>query len=305
MHIEEILTHFNDTNGRFPKEALNAAVEQQESITPYLLSIVKNVVVNYETVDVDKMDYVFALYLLSKFREKEAFPYIIEIASLPDSWPEYLLEDIITEALARFIVSTFNDDLDSVKKLIENPNLNEWSRNAALKSLLGLIALGKLSRNELIDYFRMLFHSPLANDNFFMTHLIDIASYIYPEELMNEINKAFEEDKVDIFYVDMSHINSMLEMGKEECLNKNVYQDKHNLPIDDVEVDMKWMFPFGEKKNGDIELKHFVNQQFGQVRDDDVFEFQSSTYIRSAPKTGRNHPCHCGSGVKFKKCCLS
>jgi len=26
---------------------------------------------------------------------------------------------------------------------------------------------------------------------------------------------------------------------------------------------------------------------------------------RSRPKTGRNEPCPCGSGKKFKKCCLS
>lgn len=25
--------------------------------------------------------------------------------------------------------------------------------------------------------------------------------------------------------------------------------------------------------------------------------------IRATPKTGRNDPCHCGSGKKFKKCC--
>ncbi len=29
----------------------------------------------------------------------------------------------------------------------------------------------------------------------------------------------------------------------------------------------------------------------------------SSTYIRSTPKVGRNDPCPCGSGKKFKKCC--
>lgn len=26
-------------------------------------------------------------------------------------------------------------------------------------------------------------------------------------------------------------------------------------------------------------------------------------YVREAPKTGRNDPCTCGSGKKFKKCC--
>lgn len=28
------------------------------------------------------------------------------------------------------------------------------------------------------------------------------------------------------------------------------------------------------------------------------------TYLRDTPKLGRNDPCHCGSGKKYKKCCL-
>lgn len=31
----------------------------------------------------------------------------------------------------------------------------------------------------------------------------------------------------------------------------------------------------------------------------------ASPYVRDAPKTGRNDPCPCGSGRKYKKCCLS
>ena len=37
MHIEDILNYFDDPKGRFPKEALYAALAQQEAITPYLL----------------------------------------------------------------------------------------------------------------------------------------------------------------------------------------------------------------------------------------------------------------------------
>jgi len=29
------------------------------------------------------------------------------------------------------------------------------------------------------------------------------------------------------------------------------------------------------------------------------------TFVRSAPKVGRNDPCPCGSGKKHKKCCLA
>lgn len=29
------------------------------------------------------------------------------------------------------------------------------------------------------------------------------------------------------------------------------------------------------------------------------------TFVRGAPKVGRNDPCPCGSGKKHKKCCLA
>ena len=29
------------------------------------------------------------------------------------------------------------------------------------------------------------------------------------------------------------------------------------------------------------------------------------TYVRDTPKIGRNDPCPCGSGKKYKKCCLN
>jgi len=34
-------------------------------------------------------------------------------------------------------------------------------------------------------------------------------------------------------------------------------------------------------------------------------EFLPETFVRAEPKIGRNDPCPCGSGKKYKKCCLS
>ncbi|MCL2318567.1 MAG: SEC-C metal-binding domain-containing protein, partial [Treponema sp.] len=37
--------------------------------------------------------------------------------------------------------------------------------------------------------------------------------------------------------------------------------------------------------------------------DDFSDEDEVVTVVRSAPKVGRNDPCPCGSGKKYKKCC--
>ncbi len=41
----------------------------------------------------------------------------------------------------------------------------------------------------------------------------------------------------------------------------------------------------------------------GYIDEDDGFS-HPETYIRPTPKIGRNDPCPCGSGKKYKKCCL-
>lgn len=39
--------------------------------------------------------------------------------------------------------------------------------------------------------------------------------------------------------------------------------------------------------------------------DDDFSGEIADPYVRAAPKVGRNEPCPCGSGKKYKKCCLN
>ena len=39
--------------------------------------------------------------------------------------------------------------------------------------------------------------------------------------------------------------------------------------------------------------------------DEDAFDAPPLPYVRAMPKVGRNDPCPCGSGKKFKHCCLS
>ncbi len=45
-------------------------------------------------------------------------------------------------------------------------------------------------------------------------------------------------------------------------------------------------------------------QRWAEVAEQEDAEPVVATYTREAPKVGRNDPCPCGSGKKYKKCCL-
>ena len=47
-----------------------------------------------------------------------------------------------------------------------------------------------------------------------------------------------------------------------------------------------------------------IEKRFGtEAAEKEQSFYKSVPYQRTKPKTGRNAPCPCGSGIKFKKCC--
>lgn len=59
-------------------------------------------------------------------------------------------------------------------------------------------------------------------------------------------------------------------------------------------------------KLGRTEEAHEIDERLREAdeADDEAFESPSQPTARTRPKLGRNDPCFCGSGKKFKKCCL-
>src|SRR5438105_467797 len=85
MTIPEILKQLETYTGRFPRQAMQAAIEQREAITPELLRAVAAAAENPEQCArrEDHTLHLFALYLLAQFREKRAYPSVVRMFSAP------------------------------------------------------------------------------------------------------------------------------------------------------------------------------------------------------------------------------
>ena len=73
---------------------------------------------------------------------------------------------------------------------------------------------------------------------------------------------------------------------------------------DDSEGIVEFIATFKEK---DVIRQHHERSSFSRVGDEWFFVdgkiVPPATKINASPKTGRNDPCPCGSGKKYKKCC--
>lgn len=61
------------------------------------------------------------------------------------------------------------------------------------------------------------------------------------------------------------------------------------------------------KENNRLLFNDFTNKNYeiDEPRPDHKFYNSTEPYVKSEPDVGRNDPCPCGSGKKFKKCCLN
>ena len=132
------------------------------------------------------------------------------------------------------------------------------------------------------------------------------------EAMMRSRYTAYVVKNVD--YIDQTQINQKHEVfNKEEALKwaessdwmgLEIKETKKGKPEDDMGV-VEFIAHYKDKASG-TELRHHETSSF--QKENDGWKFKEGNVHgaqpvkRVEPKIGRNDPCHCGSGKKFKKC---
>lgn len=291
MTIDEILKDLNRGGFVFPSAGMKAAIEQQEAITPHLLQILRATIDDPYDVPEDSMAYVAALYLLAQFREKRAFPLIIEFSRFEEI--EEFLNDIITEDLARILVSVFDGDIQSIQDLLEDKNANKWVRAEMLRALELLYVLEEIDRDRLVEYHRRLYDKLERKDDILWGALVHSTARLHFAELRSKINRAFAQELVDLSFVNMDDVDQMLANASPETVEPDVLSAAEEAYIDDAYAEARDWYDF---KDEDERQRELARREKAEA---------AARQAKPAPppsKVGRNDPCPCGSGKKYKHC---
>ena len=297
MTIPEVLKQLEPYTGRFPMQAMQAAIEQREAITPELLRVVEAIAAN--PIEAAKReDYmlpVFALYLLAQFREQRAYPYIVKMFSAPGETSYDLVGGTVTEGLKKILASVYDGNPAPLRGLIENEEANEYVRDAAINAILVLERTGQMPRSEAVEYFRNLFRGRLQRTPSFVWNGLTCAVADLPApELLAEVRQAYAEGLVDESVADLEGIE------QDMAAPKPGRREGYGL-VTDVIGEMEHWACFHPDHSGSTEP---IEPEIPLPPPAPA----PTTYVApkpyvSEPKIGRNDPCPCGSGKKYKKCC--
>ena len=289
--------------------ALRAATEQRDAIIPELLAAVDRVSADPAHYLKDRKDclHLFAICLLAQFREPRALEVFLRFFSLPGEQALDLTGDLVTENGAAILASVCGGNPAPLLKLIHDETVNEYVRTQAMDALVVQTLWGERPRDAVVEDLRRLFHTlPRPGHGYVWAELTSLICDFQVTELAADARQAFEEGLVDESVLDVTYFDEELSDPSQTWLED--FRER-NAPIDAVAECSRWLCFWDENEDhGPWEDDEDIGPEDRPDDDVDLPMDGLSNLPQAVPyvaphKVGRNEPCPCGSGKKYKKCC--
>jgi hypothetical protein len=300
MTVSEILDELSTYRGYFPREAVRAASAMWTEMAEELLNGLEYTADNVREVAFqdDYMLHLYAMFLCAEKRETRAFSPVLRILSSPDHEAvDRLLGDTLTEDGGSILASLYAGDIAPIQSLIEDRAAYDFARGEGIVALHTLYVHGYLERHTLIEYLRALFEHRLEREpSEVWNTLAATAAELRARELLPHIESAYRDELTEPFFLPEENVKKQLLSNPKENNEGTGRSSRYTLVNDTVE-EMQWWAAFDNRtpKAAAPSLPEdplpTLTGQRGEI------------FQRQGRKIGRNEPCPCGSGLKYKHCC--
>jgi len=211
-----------------------------------------------------------------------------------DDFLQFWFYDLLTDSFWYPILRLGKNQLDVLKEFILKSNIDTYARVEVVCAVSQLALHYPERRDEVIEWLRNIMHvfissgpeSGIIDSDQIGLMICEIIS-IRGEELLSEIEQLYE-----LGYVSHGIAGSFSEI-KTDISKKPRYDHKR---------EPYTIFEYYDQLNGiSVGSQTNSNNNFTPQQP----QVPEIPPVTSSPKIGRNEPCWCGSGKKYKKCCLN
>lgn len=251
---------------------------------------------------------VFLAYLLAAWKETRAHPLLVSILRLPEDPLDRILGDVITEDASTILADTYPGEARFLHTLVYDKNAYGFARGAGLKALSILTYRGSYDRTNLSNDFTALaatFDPESESDQITAAEVVSCLLDLRMWELRGLALRLYDRGVVD------ETIISREEVEEKLIASSAFHQPDQSLThtiTDAWEAVAKWDF-FSPRQPSKADAWPLVPQgrlPLPPVTPERVLHdgsaYPAQPYLAPV-KPGRNDPCSCGSGKKYKKCC--
>jgi len=298
MTPAEIMTAL-EGHGPLPREALLAAGQSRDAMVPVFLDYIGKL----QTAGIDELErmnaFVFMFFLLAEWRETRAYRPLARLVRRDPEFLDALLGDSITEAAARVMAGVFDGDLQPLFDILLDHAADGFLRGEMFDTLAILALESPELRPRitqfLIDFFELT--DRVTGEEVWWAWAECIAA-LGLADMDTAVRAVFasglippDHSRIEDF---TDRLQATLAAGRPDWFTGIA----SNLPITDTIAELAPWHCFTPE--------HLAERAAGRLNVLSTLMPRSGEPSARAGtgKIGRNDPCPCGSGRKFKKCCL-
>ena len=299
-----------------PKEVLEEILAlPEESLVRDMKLIITHSFEQYEYLnsikDISEENVCFllhAIFILAEKGSEDALNVILTVLRKDKEFTDFYLSDSLTELLWIAIYKLSLKNVSPLFSFLKERKISLFNRCSFNQALIQLYFHNENLRTTITESYKDLTDFYIENkedEELADTELIaDIASSIRKiskEEFKEQIKQLYKNKLVDMFYIGsydslmsdksiivVEDIPTIYEMYEEVVSTWAGYNEEEYDDEDDVEL----IFPNLSPNLSSPSLPSYQEEE-------------TLIPVRTEPKIGRNDPCPCGSGKKYKKCCLA
>lgn len=302
MKFEQIIRSFA-TSETVPVEAIRAAVGAPEAFVDEALPLLQKIAAAKAT-DQEKDAFCVLVHVLGEIGDARAFRPLMQVLALPRDDIDPLLGDSITESLDRVVISLVGDDASVLEPALCDTGIDEFVRDALFNAWTHLALTGRTPPEKakpfLADYP---VRAGLESYDFGWSSWVDAVTVLgfaemtdlARENLANKAALGKAPFSVPVTVEDFERALAESMADPERWKEEKKYQ-----PFTDTIAELSGWYGYSEQYREDRARR--------EAREEErrLLSMFDAPYIAVNPHkdVGRNDPCPCGSGKKFKKCCL-
>lgn len=282
---------------RFEKEACDAALARWDEAVPHLIAGIEWACENVDETE----DYIFhdyAMFLLAEKRETRGLSALVRMARHPKA--DNLLGDVITTGLPGALAAVVGEDWEALESVALDPEADEFARAGATRAFVISYLEGRISREALSERMGRLLLKLEREPGYIWPSLAMVAADFRFVEHASAILAAYADGLCDEFIFPINYFEADVSRPFSET---DIRADRDYASIGSCESEMSGWLCFREDADDEdfVEGEYLPPPGFGDPIIPRITPPPSPVRAEAVP--GRNDPCPCGSGRKYKKCC--
>jgi len=277
-----------------PLAELEAAGEAREAMVPLFLAHIDRLT----GAGLDAADdpaFIFVYHLLAEWGETRAYRPLLRLLRGDPEFVDALMGDGITESGARVVVRLFDGDLGPILEAALDSEAEEYVRGQMLDALAMLAGENAPLRPAVADFLRSFpaAVAPEMTPDIVWLAWADAIADLGLADMTPAVRRVYDDGLIDPMLGSIEEFEESL--AKTMRTGEPAWHGRRG-PIVDAIAELSGWYCFSEA---------YLRDEAKRARRQEAEPFGGELpFIRADAKVGRNDPCPCGSGKKFKKCCL-